>query len=150
VGGGVLLATLSTPKGLNTIRQTAEWGGNQVLNGTLSIGEISGNLWNQLIIHDLSMTLPDSLGGYEVIGTDEIWISFSLWNALTQGSITTAVMIDEPRIVWTMKNPQAVGLDGCPRCIFLNFMLLMASSCTKIQSAQFRYKLSNLPLTDGF
>ena len=105
LGGGVLLAALRTSSGLDVLRWTVERSGSLALNGQLSIGRIEGNLWRRLIVRDLSMSLPDSLGGHEVIGAQEIRVSVNLWSAFTGRPVLSTVYIDGLRVTYR----EAVG-----------------------------------------
>lgn len=75
-GATVALASLAavlggTPTGLNAVRRLAQWGSMHALSGRMTIGRIEGTAWERLIIHDLSLSLPDNLGG-EVIGAERV------------------------------------------------------------------------------
>lgn len=97
---GVLIAGLSTSPGMNLARQAGEWAGSRYLTGQVSVGRLEGNLWNRLSFYDLSMTLPDSLGGYEVIGVQEGKVEFRPLNVFRDKPILTNITVDGLKVLY--------------------------------------------------
>ena len=97
---GVLLAGLSTSPGMNLIRYAGEWAGSRYLNGQVSVGRFEGNLWSGVSFYDLSMTLPDSLGGYEVIGAQEGKLEIQLLSVFRGEPLLSDITVDGLKVLY--------------------------------------------------
>ncbi len=84
VAASALVAGLSTSPGMDLVRKGVQWAGDRYLNGTVAIGRLDGNLWSSIRVTDLTMTLPDSLGGDEVLGAKNGELIFNLLNLFSE------------------------------------------------------------------
>jgi hypothetical protein len=94
---GVLML-LGTASGLNLVRQGIEWTADKRLNGHVTIERAEGGVRKHLILHNVSLKLSEDLGGYEVVGAREVWVSFSLWDTIFRQAPLYRVAIDGLRL----------------------------------------------------
>ncbi len=85
---------LGTGWGLNLIRHAVLWTIEDRLNGQITIERIELGGLQHLTVYDVSLRLPDTLGGMEVAGMDEIQIGFNGWDALVGRAPLYSVGID--------------------------------------------------------
>ncbi|MBT5875417.1 MAG: hypothetical protein HOH43_18495 [Candidatus Latescibacteria bacterium] len=143
---GVLVVGLSTTRGLEWLRQGVEWTGNKYLNGNVSIGRLEGNLWRSMRVYDLSMTLPDSLGGYEVVGAREGELVLDPFGLLGSDPVVSCVTVDGLRVFYNQgvgprswdsmgvlfgMDHESSGAPGPPRKIMIPDL--------QVRRGQFRY-----------
>lgn len=93
-----ILLLFGTGPGLNLLRQGIEWTAETRLNGSVSIERAEGGVQKHLILHNVSLKIADSLGGYEVLGADEVWVSFSLWDTIFRQAPLYRVAVDGLRL----------------------------------------------------
>ncbi len=99
---------LGTGSGMNLIRRAVVWTIQDQLNGQITIERIELGAEKHLAMHNVTLHLPDTLGGVEVAGMDEIWIRLNGWNALVGEAPLYRVGIDGFRMAYI---EDAVG-DG--------------------------------------
>lgn len=107
---GVLML-FGTESGLNLVRQGLEWTADKRLNGHVTIERAEGGVRKHLILHNVSLKLSDRLGGYEVVGANEVWVSFSLWDTIFRQAPLYRVAIDGLRLT-VIENADGAGRNS--------------------------------------
>ena len=106
-----IFALFNTSYGHNLLRQGIEWQANRMINGHLSIGQVDGTPWAYMYLRNVSVTLPDSLGGAEVVGADEVRIDASIMRYLFYGIPVSVLMVDGLRVAY-IENVDGKGMDS--------------------------------------
>lgn len=106
-----VFALFNTSYGHNLLRQGIEWQANRMINGHLSIGQVDGTPWAYMYLKNVSITLPDSLGGAEVVGADEVRIDASVMRYLFYGIPVSVLMVDGLRVAY-IENVDGKGMDS--------------------------------------
>jgi len=106
-----ILMLFGTESGLNLVTQGIEWAADKRVNGRLTIERAEGGVQKHLILHNVSLKLSDRLGGYEVVGASEIWISFSLWDTILRQAPLYKVAIDGLRLT-VIENADGKGKNS--------------------------------------
>ncbi len=91
---------LGTAWGMNRVRHAVLWAVQDRLNGQIAIERIELGTRKHLAMHGVSLLLDDTLGGGEVVGADEIWISINGWDALVGHAPPYRVGIDGFRMAY--------------------------------------------------
>ncbi len=91
---------LGTEWGMNRARHAVLWAVQDRLNGQIAIERIELGTRKHLAMHGVSLHLDDTLGGGEVAGADEIWISINGWDALVGQAPPYRVGIDGFRMAY--------------------------------------------------
>ena len=91
---------LGTEWGMNRVRHAVLWAVQDRLNGQIAIEGIELGTRKHLAMHGVSLHLDDTLGGGEVVGADEIWISINGWDALVGQDPPYRVGIDGFRMAY--------------------------------------------------
>jgi len=101
VAAGLVIALLlGTGPGMNLVRDAVLWSIQDRLNGQVSIERIEMSASRHLTVYEVSLRLPDTLGGMEVAGADEIRIGIDIWGALVGNAPVHLIVIDGFRLVY--------------------------------------------------
>ena len=91
---------LGTEWGMNLVRHAVLWTVQDRFNGQIAIERIEFGARKRLAMRGVSLRLADSSGGGEVVGADEIRISFNGWDALVGQAPPYRVGIDGFRMAY--------------------------------------------------
>ena len=106
--GLAVFILLGTGSGMNLVRRAVLWTVQDRFNGQIAIERIELGAEKHLAMYNVTFRMPDTLGGVEVAGMDEIWIRLNGWNALVGQAPLYRVGIDGFRMAYI---EDAVG-DG--------------------------------------
>ena len=96
--GVAVLIFLGAGSGTNMIRNTFLWALEEHVNGQINIERVELGTEKHVMMYNVTLHLPDTLGGVEVVGIEEIWINFNGWSTLLGQASLYSVGINGLRI----------------------------------------------------
>ena len=76
------LVLLTGGPGMNIIRDAIVWSIQDKLNGRVDFERIEMSSEKHLVMHNVTISLPENLGGEEIAGIEEVWVKFNGWSGL--------------------------------------------------------------------